>query len=103
MNIKGKTRIFEIIICNNFKKRLIGNMFKKNINNILCFPKCNSIHTFFMEEPIDIVMLNKEKKVIYIYNNFKSNKILLPKKNAYFTLEFPNNENIYQLNDIIEF
>lgn len=103
MFLKGKNRNFELVICNKFKSRLFGNMFKENINNILCFPRCNSIHTWFMKLPIDIVMLNKEKKVIYIINNLEPYKIIFPKKNAYYTLEFPTNENIYKLNDIIDF
>ena len=40
-------------VCTKFKDRLIGNMFKKNIQD-MCFPKCNSIHTFFMFKPIDV-------------------------------------------------
>jgi uncharacterized membrane protein (UPF0127 family) len=56
-----------------------------------------------MKLPIDVVMLNKEKKVVYIYNSFKPNRIILPKRKIYFTLEFPNNENPYQKNDLIEF
>jgi Uncharacterized conserved protein len=102
MNIKGKNNDFELIICNNFKARLLGNMFKQRIENVLCFPRCNSIHTFFMKTPIDIVMLNKEKKVIYIANNLKPYKIVLPKKSVHYTLEFPIGENIYNLNDYLE-
>lgn len=103
MFLKVKNKNLELVICNSFKSRLLGNMFKENIDNILCFPKCNSIHTIFMKSPIDIVMLNKEKKVIHIINNLKPYKITFPKKNVYYTLEFPNNENIYNINDIIEF
>ena len=44
--------------CIKFKDRLIGNMFKKNIID-MCFPKCNSIHTFFMLNPIDVYMTDK--------------------------------------------
>lgn len=78
-------------------------MFKNEINNVLCFPKCNSVHTFFMKLPIDIIMLDKNKKVINIINSIKPYKIIFPKKNVYYILEFPKNENIYKLNDIVEF
>ena len=40
-------------------------MLKKEINYCLRF-KTNSIHTFFMKENIDIVMTNKNNKVLYI-------------------------------------
>lgn len=90
-------------ICTKFKDRLLGNCFKKEINEILVFPKCNSIHTFFMKIPIDVVILNKEQKVIHIEKNFKPWKILLPKKNGFYTLEFPSKTTNYKLGDKIVF
>ena len=64
-------------------------MFKKNINYGLCFPRCNSIHTFFMQKPIDVIMTDKNYNILYIYKVLKPNKIILPKKNVYYTFEFP--------------
>ena len=74
-----------------FKQRLLGLMFKKNIDYCLLFKKCNSIHTFFMKENIDVVMTDKNNKVLYIRKNMKKNRIILPKKGVYNTYEFPNN------------
>lgn len=83
-----KIKIYE---AKKFKDRLFGLMFKKNINYCLLFKKCNSIHTFFMRENIDVVMTDKNNKVIFIKKNMKKNRIILPKKNVYNTYEFPNN------------
>jgi len=74
-----------------FKQRLIGLMFKKNFNYGLLFKNCNSIHTFFMKENIDVVMTDKNNKVLYIKKNMKKNRIILPKKGVYNTYEFPAN------------
>lgn len=74
-----------------FKERLLGLMFKKNIDYCLLFKKCNSIHTFFMKENIDIVMTDKNNKVLFIKKNMKKNRIILPKKDVYNTYEFPAN------------
>ena len=101
--IKGKTKSFELKICTKFKDRLLGNCFKKEINQILCFPKCNSIHTFFMRNKIDVVMLDKNKQVKYVFSNVKPWRIILPKKNIYYTLEFPSGEIAYKINDILKF
>lgn len=76
-------------IANTFLKKLKGLMFKKKINYCLRL-KTNSIHTFFMKEPIDILMTDKNNKPIYIFKNIKKNKIII-KKNVYYTYEFPNN------------
>ena len=73
--------------CQNFKTRLLGMMFKLETKLIYLFPKCNSIHTFFMLQNIDVIMLNKDFKVLYIFKNVKPNRIILPKKEVYYTLE----------------
>ena len=66
-------------------------MFKKNINNALLFNKCNSIHTFFMKENIDVIMCDKDNNILYFYKDLKKNKIILPKKNVYKIIETPSN------------
>lgn len=81
-----------IKMCSCFKDRLLGLMFKKEkIDYCLCFPKCNSVHTFFMMQNIDIIMTDKNNKIIYIFNSVKPWKIILPKKGIYFTYEFRTN------------
>ena len=86
-------------ICKTFKERLFGNMFKNNIID-MCFPNCNSIHTFFMKKPIDVYMTDKNKKILYIYKNFKPYKVILPKKNVYYTFETDVNNYNFKINDI---
>ena len=81
----------DIYEAKSFKERLFGLMFKKNINYGLLFKNCNSIHTFFMKENIDVVMTDKNNKILYIKKNMKKNRIILPKKGVYNTYEFPNN------------
>ena len=87
--MKLKLNNIEIKIAKDFFTRLKGFMFKKNINYCLCFPKCNSIHTFFMLTNIDVVMTDKNNNILYTYHNLKPNKIILPKKNVYYTYELP--------------
>ena len=81
----------DIIEAKTFKDRLFGLMFKENINYCLLFKKCNSIHTFFMKEKIDIVMTDKNNRILYIKKGLDKNRIILPKKGVYNTYEFPNN------------
>lgn len=102
MKIIYNNEEFEVKICDNFKNRLLGLMFKKEINYGLCFPKCNSIHTFFMKQNIDIFMTDKNNKVIYKKNNLKPFKIILPKKNVYYTYEFSINRVDFEIGEIIK-
>ena len=92
-------KIDNIKICTSFKDRLCGLMFKKNINP-LCFPKCNSIHTFFMKKNIDVIFVNKEHKVIDIHKDVPKNKIII-NKDAYYVYELPTNKYKIKLGDII--
>ena len=74
-----------------FKESFLGLMLKKNIDYCLLFKNCNSIHTFFMKENIDVVMTDKNNKILFIKKNMKKNRIILPKKGVYNTYEFPAN------------
>ena len=65
-------------------------MGKNNIKTGMFFPKTNSIHTFFMKEKIDIIMINKDNVVVFVEKNFKKNRIII-KKEAYHTIELPAN------------
>ena len=87
MKIINNNIKYEVKSCIKFKDRLLGFMFKKDINKVLCFPKCNSIHTFFMLKDIDVIMTDKDFKILYIFKNLKPFKIVLPKKNVYYTFE----------------
>lgn len=91
MELWYKNKSIDLIECKSFYSRLKGFMFKKEINNALLFNKCNSIHTFFMKSNIDVIMCDKNNKILYYYNNLSKYKIIFPKKNVYKTIELPVN------------
>ena len=90
MEIQINNQKINVDVADTFFKKLKGLMGKKNIQRGLIFPRTSSIHTFFMKENIDIIMLDKNKKIIYIKRNLKKNKIIIKKK-AYYTIELPFN------------
>ena len=63
-------------------------MFNKDFDYILKI-KTNGIHTFFMKKNIDVILTDKNNKVLYIFKNIGPNKIILPKKNVKYTYEMP--------------
>ena len=91
MNLIYKNKIIELKNCNTFFSRLLGFMFKKEIKCALLFNNCNSIHTFFMKSNIDVIMCSKDNQILYYYKNLPKNRIILPKKNVYKTIELPVN------------
>ena len=57
----------------SFKDRAIGLMFSSQMEGFdgLMIEPCTSIHTFFMNYPIDVVFLNKDNKVVKVIENMK--------------------------------
>ena len=102
MNVIKDKKSIKIKFCNKFFSRFKGFMFKKNIDCCLCFPNCNSIHTFFMLKPIDIIMTDKDYNILYIYKNFKPFKTILPKNKVYYTFEMPINMFNFKVNEKIK-
>lgn len=84
--------------CKTFKSRFLGFMGQKHINKALLFDNCNSIHTFFMKENIDVIMCDKDNNIIYYYSNLKPNKIILPKLKVSKVIETPCNYFNFKLN-----
>ncbi len=93
MRLKINNKEVEIKKATSFKDRLMGFMGKTNFDYGILFPNCNSIHTFFMKENIDVIGLNEKNQVIYIYRDVPKNKVVKvsgePKKTS--ILELPKN------------
>ena len=93
MYLETNKNKYKIEIANSFYKRLTGLIGKKDIDYGLLIPKCNSIHTYFMKENIDIVGLDINNEVIYKYENLDKNRVIRINNPAKTTsiLEMPKN------------
>jgi len=103
---KGKVIAEKARVANNFFSRLIGFMFRKNIDKdeAIIFYKAPSMHTFFMRVPIDIVFLDKNMKVIKT-KTVRPYRIIFC-KNSFVTIELKENKIIeipIEKEDLIEF
>ena len=58
----------------------------------IVFPHCNSIHTFFMRFPIDVVFLDRHGQITELVPNVKPWRILLPRLAARHVLELSSNK-----------
>ncbi|MFK8138239.1 MAG: DUF192 domain-containing protein [Bdellovibrionales bacterium] len=61
-------------LAQSFSTRLFGLMGKKDMRSVdetYLFQPCTSIHTCFMNFPIDVIFLDKQKVVKKIYWNMK--------------------------------
>lgn len=84
------------MICSNYKiaskffDRLVGLMFSDDLVGFDCLwiKRCNSIHTFFMRYPIDVVFINSHLKVKKIIRNMRPWRVSWFYLTASETLEF---------------
>lgn len=90
MKLIYENRIIDVKECKSFWTRFMGFMFKKNIVSALFFDKCNSIHTFFMRENIDVIMCDNDNNILYFYRDLPKNRIIWPKKGVKKTYETPS-------------
>jgi uncharacterized protein len=90
--------------CTTFWERLKGLMFvMEPIKEGLVFEKCKSIHTYFMMQSIDVIMTDKNHKIIKLYPGLKSEHIIFSKRHVYYTYELPlNSINNLKIGDILK-
>ncbi len=95
--IKNKTKKTILtkkrVICNTFLSKITGLMFKRKLRDkslVFIFESEQpvSVHMFFVFFPIDIIFLNKTKKVVFMKEKFMPFTMLLPVKSRYI-LECP--------------
>ena len=72
-----------------FFERFLGLMGRKDMpsEEALLFPRCNSIHTFFMRFPIDVILLDKEGTVVEIIPAMAPWRMILPRFKAKHVIE----------------
>lgn len=85
----GRVIVPKLWVADKFFPRFMGLMGKKGLGKeeAVLFPKCNSIHTFFMRFPIDVVFLSAEGQVVEVIEAMKSWRLLLPRRGVRHTLE----------------
>lgn len=81
---------YNLVNCDTFHSRFMGLMFIKSFDYCMKFEKCNSIHTFFMNTNIDVIMTDRDNNVLFTFKNVRPWKVILPKKNVYNVYELPS-------------
>ncbi|NBX93179.1 MAG: DUF192 domain-containing protein [Proteobacteria bacterium] len=76
-------------VAQSFFDRFLGLMGKKSIpeTEALIFPKCSSIHTFFMRMNIDVVFVSETGEVIRVFQNLAPWRMILPVRGARHAIE----------------
>lgn len=92
MYLKIKKKKIEIIEPVGFWNRFKGLKFVLDpIDYGMRFSKKKFVTTNFLCQKIDIVLTDKEDNILYLYENFKSEKYILPKRKVYHVYFLPLN------------
>ncbi len=108
LRIKNKIIIKDVKLIKSVLKQIIGLRFSKQKNLVFKFKKEKKeiIDMLFVFYSIDLVFLNKNKKVIELKQNLMPFTIYNPKSKAKYILELKNNtikENNIKLDNKISF
>lgn len=77
---KSKILISDLVVVDQFWPRAKGLLGTRDLSSdkALWFPRCNSIHTFFMKYSIDCVFLDKNLKIKTLLENVKPGRLVFP-------------------------
>lgn len=86
----------------SFRDRLIGLMFKKEIEDkAIIFENCRSVHTCFMFQSIDIVALNRAFEITEIRRSVKPWQFIFFKSPSQHVLEMKSVPGHFKIGDKI--
>lgn len=98
MILKYKKEVFHIDVCSNTLSHLRGFMFRFTKNDGLLFifnkEKFIALHTLFVFQKLDIIYLNREKKIIKILKNVLPFTLFIPPVKCKYILELKNSKNL---------
>jgi len=84
----GKIICKDLKIARSFIDRMFGLLIKTNPRNML-FKTRFGIHTFFLKEPVDVIVLNQDFKVVTLKKNLKPNRFFFWNPGYFNVLELP--------------
>jgi len=95
IKIKNKVLVNEVVFCRSLLSKAIGLMFTRKIKDkglIFVFDKemIQCLHMFFVFYSIDVLFLDKEKKVVDMKKEFRPFTLYSSKKKAKYVIELPS-------------
>jgi len=85
----GQVIADKVKIAQDYKSRSVGLLNRASLTSGegLLIKPCNSIHTFFMRFPIDVLFLDRKGKVVKVRKSLGPWRLCAASKSGYMTLE----------------
>lgn len=88
-NVTQRTRVAaKIRKTQKMADRLFGMILSRNSNGLILSSRFG-IHTFFMKNPIDVLILDKDRRVVRIRENLMPNSVFIWNPKYNLILELP--------------
>lgn len=87
--VNGKNKIKFRTVTNFFDRFKSFRFYLSPIKEGLCYPKKKMINTYFVCQKIDIIVTDKENKILAIYPGIKTEKFIRPRLRAYYIYLLP--------------
>lgn len=86
---KNKVISDKELVCKNIFSQSLGLMFRRKQNLVMVFnnERKVSLHNFFVFYPIDIILLDKNNKIVEIKRKFKPFTFFNPQHKAKYIIE----------------
>jgi len=88
---KNTLLVLNASLAGSFFTRMFGLLGRESLkqDEALVLKPCNSIHTFFMRFPIDVIFLDKNNRVVKTLPAFKPFRLSAVYFNAHSVIELP--------------
>lgn len=98
----------KVIKADNFFNRLFGLTVRRKLRAKEGFyiENCSSIHTFWMRYSLDVIFLDKNNRIIAIYNNIRPFRVTRFIRNSFSVLELKSgtiDKTTLSVGDLIRF
>lgn len=87
--VNGKNKIKFRTVTKFFDRFKSFRFYLYQVEEGLCFPKKKMINTYFICQKLDIIVTDKENKILAIYPSIKTEKIIRPRLKAYYIYLLP--------------
>lgn len=91
------------MVCTSFFSQARGLMFRRKRNLVMVFPgeRKISLHMFFVFYPIDVLVVDGDKKIVEIKRNFKPFTVWNSSEKGKYVVELAK-KGSYEVGDLIE-
>lgn len=86
--VKQSELVSDVLVADTFTKRFVKYMFREEPHHeAIIIKNCSSIHTFFMNFPIDVLFIDENMEIIKKVEHLAPRKIIMPVRHSKMVIQ----------------